>query len=78
MEKVRLVSRCWVRLVSLGTLKNCSGTNFLYFNSKGCKKLPKKVAPSKINHINAKKSGQIVLFRSKSASERPSSNTVVG
>jgi hypothetical protein len=32
-----------------------SGTNFLYFNSKGCKKLPKKLPLVKKNHKNAKK-----------------------
>ena len=33
---------------------------------------------SKINHKNAKKNCQIVLFSSKSTTERPSSSTVVG
>ena len=38
----------------------------------------KKVAPGKINHKNANKSCEIVLFSSKSATERPSSSTVIG
>ena len=42
------------------------------------KEVTKKVALGKINHKNAKKSCQIVLFSSKSATERPSSSTVVG
>ena len=43
--------------------------NFLHFNSK--------VGPGKINHKNAIKSCQIVLFSSKSAAERLSSTTIV-
>ena len=35
----------------------------------------KKVAPGKINHKNAIKSCQIVLFSSKTTNERPSSST---
>ena len=47
--------------------------NFLYFNSKGLKRLPKKC---KINHKNAIKSCQIVLFSSKTAAKRLSFSTV--
>ena len=53
-----------------------SVATFLYFNLKGCKRLPR-VVPGKINHKNAIKSCQIVLFSSKTATERASYDTVV-
>ena len=51
---------------------------FSLFQFKRMEEVTKKVAPGKINNKNAKKSCQIVLCCSKSATERPSSSTVVG
>ena len=46
---------------------NCISVNaFLYFNSKVCKRLPKKLPMGKKNHKNVKKSCQIALFNSNS------------
>ena len=51
---------------------------FSIFQLKRMQEVTKKGALGKINHKNAKKSCQIVLFSSKSATERQSSSTVVG
>ena len=59
--------------------KDSSVTTLLYFmfQLKSMKEVAKKVAPGIINHKNAIKFCQIVLFSSKSATERQSSSTVV-
>ena len=53
-----------------------SVATFLYFNLKECKRLPR-VVLGKINHKNAIKSYQIVLFSSKNATDRASYGTVM-
>ena len=59
--------------VALGSVERkgycISVTIFLYFNSKVCKRLPKKLSMEKKNHNNVNFFCQTALFSSKTATE---------